>query len=147
MTHASNGQGTPFYRLWQIIVTAFIAAVVSLLDASAIGTNFAAVNGYELQPKRVRDRLCVIEYVFIIFFLFLFMISCRNNALPSLRLFHELITSTAGVPWAWTRQLHWLHVQWHGDLRHLQPLCGTRFSHSLLHLDPYLLAVSCAKTR
>lgn len=46
---------TPFYRLLQIIVTAFIAAVVSLLDASAIGTNFAAVNGYELQPKRVRD--------------------------------------------------------------------------------------------
>ena len=38
----------------QVVVTAIIAAIVSLLDASAIGTNFAAVNGYDLEPKKAR---------------------------------------------------------------------------------------------
>ena len=40
--------------LQQVVVTALIAAIVSLLDASAIGTNFAAVNGYDLEPKKAR---------------------------------------------------------------------------------------------
>lgn len=34
------------------VVTALVAAVVSLLDGVAIGTNFAATNGYDLEPKR-----------------------------------------------------------------------------------------------